>query len=431
MKNFWTRWAEWLLPEAPAVYRDNESVRIKRYAEVRSAMKSGVPMELLFLDDTGQQIVSIAMPIKRNKITHGVLLLSTHPGDIDSILAKERRAFWILSAMALLTTLLGSILLIQSISRPMRRLSAAAVHVRQNIKARTELPEFPHRVDEVGKLAVSFRDMTAALYRRIEASEKFAADVAHELKNPLTAARGTAEALTYAKSDEQRDELVSQITMELKRLNRLITDVSSASRLDAELALQDVEPVDISLILTNVVDGFTDYLSARPIDVALDIPQLPDGATDLIVNGHEGRLAQVLTNLVDNAISFSPDGGVVTLIARRIGAEIELRVEDQGAGIPIDKLEAVFSRFYSDRPVTDGVLGKNSGLGLSISREIIRAHDGRIWAKNIGAPLIPLSRTESVKVGNRKGAGASFIIRLPAAITAKGAGQTPKLMVPG
>jgi two-component system sensor histidine kinase ChvG len=341
----------------------------------------------------------MAVPIQRMKSVQGVLLLSTRPGEIDDVLIQERQLILSVSLLALLAMLAASLLLARTIADPMRRLSEAARHVSGNIRARAELPVFPNRSDEVAQLASAFRAMTSALYRRIEASEKFAADVAHELKNPLTAARSTAEALAYAKSESSRAELVQQIQNELKRLNRLITDVSNASRLDAELALQQTERVDLRLLLAGVIDVFRDMLDGCKRRINLDIPPRPADA--FVVRGHEGRLGQVLTNLLDNAISFSPECGSIRVTARRDGPEIEILVEDEGPGIPEDKLEQIFERFYSDRPATDAKRGKNSGLGLSISREIVRAHEGRIWAEN---------RQLAVE-----GPGARFVVRLPAA----------------
>jgi two-component system sensor histidine kinase ChvG len=180
-------------------------------------------------------------------------------------------------------------------------------------------------------MAGAFARMTSALYRRIEASEKFAADVAHELKNPLAAARGTADVLTYARTDAQRQELVEQLQGELKRLNRLITDVSNASRLDAELARQQMGPVDMEDVLVNVVDVFKDILGSDTRTIVSDVAQATD-ARIFVANAHEGRLGQVLTNLIDNALSFSPTDGTVTVRLRRVDKEIELAVEDEGPG---------------------------------------------------------------------------------------------------
>jgi two-component system sensor histidine kinase ChvG len=336
------------------------------------------------------------VPIQRRNAILGVLLLSSRPGEIDEILDRERWVTIAVALMALSATLMASLLLARTIAGPMGRLSAVAEQVSQRLNSRARLPDFADRRDEVGQMAGAFARMTSALYRRIEASEKFAADVAHELKNPLAAARGTADVLTYAKTDAERQELVAQIQGELKRLNRLITDVSNASRLDAELARQQVVPVDVKVVLANVVDVFKDILGADTRALALDVASFGDVRT-YVVNAHEGRIGQVVTNLTDNALSFSPAGGKVTVRLRRVDREIELAVEDEGLGIPPDKLETIFERFYSDRPQSDQTSGKNSGLGLSISREIVTASGGRIWAEN-----------------SSTGGGARFVVRLPA-----------------
>jgi len=382
---------------------------------------------MLLVNEKGEQIVSLAVPIQYRKAVQGVLLLSTRPGEIDEVLSEERNVIIALALTAFAATLLASFLLARTIAGPMRRLSEVAENVSRNIKARDELPELAHRADEVGQMAAAFREMTASLYRRIEASEHFAQDVAHELKNPLTAARSTAEALAYAKSTEQQQELVRQIQGELKRLNKLITDVSNASRLDAELALQETEPVDMREILHGVSDVFRDNLGGGTRRIVLEIAEQSQYPAAYVVRGHEARLGRVVTNLLDNAISFSPENGVVMVRARRVGPEIEIVVEDDGPGIPADKLEDIFKRFYSDRPQTDSTVGKNSGLGLSISREIVNAYGGRIWASNRmyrpnGAAAW---QDDQAELRNRRMpgvAGACFTVRLPAADAAPSKG---------
>jgi len=230
--------------------------------------------------------------------------------------------------------------------------------------------------------------------------------VAHELKNPLTAARSTAEALSYAKTPEQRDQLVVQIGHELKRLNRLITDISSASRLEAELARQEIAPVPILSILKNVASAFGDKAEARKAILVLDLPKGAKAGT-FTVPGNELRLGQVATNLVDNAVSFAPEGSTVTIAARRDGGFVEVTVEDEGPGIDEDKLETIFARFYTYRPTAESSRGDNSGLGLNISREIVLAHGGRIWAEN--------RYGEPAGLGGKKArTGARFIVTLPA-----------------
>jgi two-component system sensor histidine kinase ChvG len=269
--------------------------------------------------------------------------------------------------------------------------------------------------------------MTASLYSRIEASQRFAREVAHELKNPLTAARSTAESLAYAKTPEMREELVRQIQEELARLNRLISDVSAVSRLDAELAYGETELVDIREVLRGVIDIFQDRFSTDSRTLALNIQDMPEGAQGYVVRAHEARLGRVITNLLDNALSFSPEGGVITVSARRVGAQIEITVDDEGPGIPDDKLEGIFERFYSDRPQSDNTVGKNSGLGLSISRDIVDAYGGHIQAANRMAPQARSSKAHNdhpaLKDRRAPGVlGAHFLVRLPAAEAASSRG---------
>jgi two-component system sensor histidine kinase ChvG len=408
VKTFWTRVQALFDGTDLPLYHEIGTASGNYYREVRQALKGERPAPMVLITEDGHRIVSLAVPIQRRNGTIGALLISTRPGDIERTVERERWIFLSVATMALLTTLAASMQLTRSIAEPVSRLSAAADQVSKSISARAELPDYSGRTDEVGRMAGAFRRMTAALYRRIEASEKFAADVAHELKNPLTAARSTAESMVYAKTPEQREQLAQQIQSELKRLNRLITDVANASRLDAELARQQTEVLDLGESLTGLVAVLGDIHGSDGREIRLDIVPGPGGDRALLVKGHEGRLAQVVTNLIDNAASFSPENGTVRVRGRRIGSEIEIAVEDEGPGIPEDNLEKVFERFYSDRPEKDRTIGKNSGLGLSISREIVHAHGGRIWAENRTA-------SSSDAAGQPTVAGARFVFRLPAA----------------
>jgi two-component system sensor histidine kinase ChvG len=410
-RNFYTRLTHWLIGGELPVYREIGNANGTAYPEVQQALK-GNSTAVLLIDDDGEQIVAIAEPIRRarNRTVQGVLFLSTKPGEISGIVRDERYAIWMVVAFALLATLISSWLLARTVADPMRELSEAADNVSRSIAARADLPLHTNRHDEVGQLAAAFRAMTESLYRRIEASDKFAADVAHELKNPLAAARSTAESLRFAKTEEQRTELVEQIQYELKRLNRLINDVSNVSRLDAELARQRIEPVDLGRVIGQVTRSFADILSdgTRTLQLAVEPALAQDGVA--VVAGNAGRLEQVLMNLIDNAISFSPENGVVTVgLAARAGT-IVVTVTDQGPGIPEDRLEAVFERFYSDRPATDTHYGKNSGLGLSISREIVLSHGGRIFAENV-YPRRPV-RDQAAATPSTP-LGARFTVELP------------------
>lgn len=406
-KNFWTRLTHWLIDKELPVYREIGTGPGTSYPEVRMAISSGATTPMLLLNNKGQQIVSMAVPIQRMKAVHGVLLLSTREGEIDEILGEERNAILALFLIALVATVTVSLSLARTVAGPMRRLSATAEIVSNNINARERLPQIEDRRDEVGQMAQAFHKMTDALYRRIEASEKFAADVAHELKNPLTAARSTAESLAYARTPEQRDQLVEQIQLELKRLNRLITDVSSASRLDAELARQKLEPVALAKLLENVTAIFTDKAADSDVSLKLDLPA-DAPRDDFVIQANESRIAQVLTNVIDNALSFSPKGGAVLVTARRRRDEVELMVTDDGPGIDEDKLETIFDRFYTYRPTANSSRGNNSGLGLNISREIVLAHGGSIVAEN---------RYRDPRDPKSGRVGARFVVRLPVSPT--------------
>jgi two-component system, OmpR family, sensor histidine kinase ChvG len=401
-KNFWTRLTAILSDQHLPVYREIGNAKGTSYPEVRRALE-GFTTPMLLLNEEGEQIVSMAVPIKRANTILGVLLMSTRPGDIDKILNEDQSHILTLAAVALLATIISSLLLARTVAGPIRKLSDAAEHVSHNITARQELPDYADRNDEVGQLSRAFKAMTAALFRRIEASESFAADVAHELKNPLAAARSTADSLVYAKSDAQRDELVRQIQGELKRLNRLITDVSNASRLEAELARQKIEPINVTGVVESVARIFHDILGEDDRTVAVRIEPSALAAA-FVVNGEEGRLGQVVTNLIDNAVSFSPPSGKVTVGVRQLAKHVEISVEDQGPGIPEDRLAIIFDRFYTDRPQSETLRGKNSGLGLSISREIVRSHSGEIWAENLRSPGA---------APDAEPIGARFVVRLP------------------
>jgi two-component system sensor histidine kinase ChvG len=261
------------------------------------------------------------------------------------------------------------------------------------------------RADEIGHLSGAFRDMTDSLYSRIEAIESFAADVAHELKNPLTSLRSAIETLPLAKNEESRQRLLNVIQHDIQRLDRLITDISDASRLDADLQRHEATSVDLRKLLTAVSDLTNEI--PRDDEVKVEVAFEPDDAiATFTILGNDSRLGQVIDNLVQNARSFSPRGGKVRIICKRVANEIEVAVEDEGPGIRPDALSRIFERFYTDRP--EHGFGQNSGLGLSISRQIVEAHGGRIWAEN--RLITQAGAGEAPRI-----AGARFVVRLPAA----------------
>jgi len=364
----------------------------------------GSSASVVRVNRSGETIVSVAVPIQRSRMVRGVLLLSTLGGDIDAIIKTERLSILRVFAIAASVMLIVSALFAGTIAGPIRRLSSAADRVRRGITMRAEIPDFTMRSDEIGHLSGSIRDMTRALYDRIEAIESFAADVAHELKNPLTSLRSAVETWPLAKTDESRARLLNVIQHDVSRLDRLITDISDASRLDAELARSDAKSFELARLIEAVVDITNSIKSGEHVTTVLTVEEHPLGATAYQMIGHDSRIGQVINNLIDNAKSFSKPGGQVRVSLARLEKEIEIRVEDDGPGIPAHALEKIFERFYTDRP--DHGFGQNSGLGLSISRQIIAAHLGSIWAEN---------RFSDDKTPFNAPIGASFVIRIPAA----------------
>ncbi|MDY8110508.1 sensor histidine kinase [Fulvimarina sp. 2208YS6-2-32] len=373
------------------------------YPEVVNALTGG-PATVVRATENGELIVSVAVPIQRFRAVLGVLLLSTQGGDIDKIVQAERTAIVRTFAVAALVTIALSVLLASTIATPLRKLSAAAVRVRRGVNDRAEIPDFGDRADEVGNLAVALKDMTRTLYARIDAIESFAADVSHELKNPLTSLRSAVETLPLAKNEKSRERLLEIIQHDVRRLDRLITDISDASRLDAELARQEAHVVDVAKLLESVVEGIRGRVKPdRATAINLRVQPVPPnmkGGTQVI--GHDLRLSQVFTNLIENARSFVPaDGGRIDIDVRRRTNRLVVSVEDNGPGIQAEDIDRIFERFYTDRPGAEA-FGQNSGLGLSISRQIVEAHGGTIRAENV------IERTD-VK-------GARFIVSIPTGI---------------
>jgi two-component system sensor histidine kinase ChvG len=366
------------------------------YAEVNLALtgESGSSVRVNELD---KLVLSVAVPIRRFATLYGVLMLTTESGDIDDILKDERSALMKVFALAFGVLLLSSLYLAGTIAAPVRRLAAAAERVRRGRAGREVMPAIPDRGDEIGELADSLSAMTRALYDRIDAIERFAADVAHELKNPITSLRSAVEMFERTKDGDNRERLVQVIRNDLKRIDRLITDISDASRLDAELSRGHSQPVDVGRQLQTLVAIYGAMEMPRGVHVEVG-RDLTKGA---IVQGMDERLGQVFRNLIDNAISFSPDDGRVRVAAQVNGGLVRAMIEDDGPGIPEDNLERIFDRFYTERPVEHG-FGKNSGLGLAIARQIIASHNGRIWAEN---------RTDV----QGKRIGARFVVELPLA----------------
>jgi two-component system sensor histidine kinase ChvG len=305
--------------------------------------------------------------------------------------------------IAALVTAILSLLLASTIANPLRRLSAAAVRVRRGVKSREEIPDFSDRQDEIGNLSIAVRDMTNALYARIDAIESFAADVSHELKNPLTSLRSAVETLPLARNEASRARLLEIIQHDVRRLDRLITDISDASRLDAELAREDAGRVDLEKFITDLVSVSREVSHhKRPVEIELKVNKPPQGVKGYFVQVHDLRLGQVITNLIENARSFVPEEhGRVAISLSRSGKSIIVTIDDNGPGIRADNIERIFERFYTDRPAGEA-FGQNSGLGLSISRQIVEGHGGTLTAENI-----PGAKPGEIR-------GARFVVTLPA-----------------
>jgi two-component system sensor histidine kinase ChvG len=370
----------------------------KGYPEVAQAL-SGQNANVVRVDDRGRVIVSVAVPVQRFRAVRGALLLSTQGGDIDQRIEAERRKLVKTGLIAAGIMALLSVLLASTIAGPVRRLSEAAELVRRRTTGRVDIPDFTRRRDEIGHLSGALRDMTSALYSRIAAIESFAADVTHELKNPLTSLRSAVETWPLAKTEESRGRLLAVIQHDVRRLDRLISDISDASRLDAEMQRQVAAPLDLAKLLRTVTAVANEVKAGDDVTVILAFE-----GSGFLVPGHDSRLGQVINNLIDNARSFSPPGGTVRVTCRRARNEIEVTIDDDGPGINPDAMEKIFERFYTDRPHQG--FGQNSGLGLSISLQIVEAHGGRLWAENRTAPT---GEHEPPKV-----LGARFTVRLPA-----------------
>jgi two-component system sensor histidine kinase ChvG len=392
----------WLNRGDLPLYRELGPENGKGYNEVSRAL-SGIKGSMVRINDRGEVIVSVAVPVQHFRAVNGVLMLSTQGGDIDQMVTAERLAILKIFAVAAVVMIALSLLLASTIAGPVRRLADSAERVRRRIRTRVEIPDFTRRRDEIGHLSGALRDMTSALYNRIEAIEMFAADVAHELKNPLTSLRSAVETLPLARNENSRSRLLAVIEHDVKRLDRLISDISDASRLDAELQRQDMTSVDLRRLLTALTTVANE--TRRSNNVAVEVRFEGRSSIDTFsVPGHDSRLGQVISNLLSNAQSFSEAGGKVRIVCRRVRSEIEIVIDDDGPGIREDALARIFERFYTDRPHQG--FGQNSGLGLSISKQIIEAHGGRIWAENRTGPLSA--------DGEATIAGARFVVRLPA-----------------
>ena len=377
------------------------------YTEATEALAAGQAQGMVRLRDDHQKILSVAVPVQFYKQIVGALLVSRDGSNVDKRLFAVRGSILGMFAWVLALTVLTSIYLANAVARPVRRLAEAAMQVRRAKNRRYPIPDLTRRDDEIGELSGALREMTESLWQRMDAIEHFAADVAHEIKNPLTSLRSAVETVARVKDPDQQKKLMSIIMEDVMRLDRLITEISDASRLDAELSRAELEPVDVGRLVAALaeVQNANDNPAAPKVQVAADaeVTTGKRGAAEgpLVVSGLETRLGQVFRNLISNAVSFSPPGGVIVIRTIHDRRHVKIVVEDQGPGIHVGKEEDIFNRFYSERPEGEK-FGTHSGLGLSISKQIVEAHRGTITAENI------VDDAGAVK-------GARFIVRLPSA----------------
>lgn len=354
-----------------------------------------------YLGEAGQ-LYTVLTPISAESGRIGSIAVTTRAGEIDALVRAEREQLLQMFVIALLVSIGLSLVLASTIANPLSDLSAAAElgrdkHARKMSPQRVRIPDLTARPDEIGRLSGALRGMVAALYDRIDSNEQFAADVAHEIKNPLASLRSAVGTMRLAKTDEQRTRLLEVIEHDVRRLDRLVSDISNASRLDSELVKEEEEPFDLVKMMSNLTLYHAQEAELDDIEFITDLPQEP-----IIIMGLEARLAQVFVNLITNALSFCEEGDAVRVWLRRRDNRVLVVVEDTGPGIPEAALTKVFNRFYSERPVKQ--FGNHSGLGLAISKQIVEAHGGVIWAENIRPTDLDIT-SEPL--------GARFVVGLP------------------
>ena len=353
-------------------------------------------------DSEGSLFFSVATPITVGGDIVGVVALSSTSVQIDRLVRYEREQILQIFLFAVVVSIGLSLMLASTISNPLSDLAAAAElgrdrDARRVAPSRVRIPDLAARPDEIGRLSVAMRGMVSALYDRIDANEQFAADVAHEIKNPLASLRSAVGSLRFVKKEDQREKLLDVIEHDVRRLDRLVSDISNASRLDSELVKEEEEEFNLLKTLSNLCQYLSQQAGEKGVDFIIDLPSDP-----ISIHGLEARLAQVFVNLVTNAISFCEDGDAVRVWARRRENRVLIVVEDTGPGIPEQALTKVFKRFYSERPQAE--FGKHSGLGLAISKQIVEAHGGVIWAENI-RPTAADPTSDPL--------GARFVVGLP------------------
>lgn len=378
------------------LYHEVKDQIAAHYPEVIRALEGDIGSRIRRLSD-GSEIITVAVPVQRFRRVLGALLLSTDTRDIRDAVQKTRLTFLKFLGFVFLLTLLLSLFLARTIVQPILRLARSADRISAGTHSGSDIPDYSARNDEVGDLSRSLKDMTLALARQIDAVAAFAADVSHELKNPLTSLRSAVETLLLAKTDQAKAKLLEIIKDDVGRLDRLITDISNMSRLDAEMSRSKMAEVNLKTMLETLVDLYDPSQSDVTPTLHLEIISQKNrkiSDRDYCVSGLDDQLGQLFRNLIDNAISFSKAGGDIWIRLRQTKDMVQVVVEDEGQGIPEDKLEEIFDRFYTERPKAEA-FGKHSGLGLSICKQIVEAHGGAIIAEN-----------------RRRITGARFIVQL-------------------
>lgn len=361
--------------EAPAVDR------LALAQTLQEAAGRGETVQISVRGAEGARVFAVALPVLRDGQVLAVVTMTADQSGIDPLVRAEREQVLLIFIVSLMLSFGLSLILASTIANPLSDLAAAAElgrdrDARKMAPGRVRIPDLAARPDEIGRLSVAMRGMVAALYDRIDANEQFAADVAHEIKNPLASLRSAVGTLRLAKREDQKEKLLDVIEHDVRRLDRLVSDISNASRLDSELVKEEEEEFNLVRTLTNLSEYLGQQAGEKGVEFITDFPNEP-----IIIRGLEARLAQVFVNLITNAISFCEDGDAVRIWARRRENRVLIVVEDTGPGIPEQALTKVFKRFYSERP--QGQFGEHSGLGLAISKQIVEAHGGVIWAENI------------------------------------------------
>lgn len=354
-------------------------------------------------DNRGQSFFNVMTPVVQQGGTPvGVIALVSAPGELDALVAQDREQLLQMFVVGIVVSILLSLALASTIAHPLSDLAKAAElgrdkNARKMSPHRIRIPDLTGRPDEIGRLSGALRGMVSALFERIEGNEQFAADVAHEIKNPLASLRSAVGTLRLAKKEEHRTRMLDVIEHDVQRLDRLVSDISNASRLDSELVKEEEESFNLIKTLSHLTEFLGNQAKQKGVDFISDLPKDP-----IEIMGLEGRLAQVFVNLISNAISFCEDGDAIRVWVRKKDNRVLVVVEDTGPGIPEGALQKVFQRFYSERPETQ--FGDNSGLGLAISKQIVEAHGGVIWAENI--------RPTDADIGSDP-LGARFVVGLP------------------